>query len=181
LKSVIRLIAAAALMTVGAANAATTTIDFSGHQASSPIGATYSALGVTFSSDALFYQCGGGCPAPTPNGWFAYAGNDTFTITFSTPQTLVTFQGVSNSDTIASAYSASDVLVASVTDQQGAVSNVVDTLSSSTPFTSIVFSGEAPVATNLSFNISAVPEPANCAMMLFGLAAVGFAALRRKS
>jgi hypothetical protein len=164
----------------GGANASTV-IDFSGHTLGSQIGTTYSALGATFSSGATFAQCGGGCPAPTPNGFFALGSQ--FTVDFSSVQTDVSFQTVSFSGVTANAYNASHVLVATVTEIGGnAASNAVDSLIG-TGITSVEFlaAGYPEIGiTNLTFNVSAVPEPSTWAMMLLGFAGIGFMAYRRK-
>jgi len=168
------LLATAAIVSLTAAlpaNAATTVVDFSGHGTGGQIGNTYAALGLTF-ENATFAQCGGGCPAPTPNGFFAYNNDNPFTALFASEQTSVSFQGVSNSNTIAQAYNAMNQLVATVVDNQGyPVNNAVRTLSGN-GITRVVFSG-VPGITNLTFNATAVPEPATWAMMLVGFGMMG--------
>lgn len=158
-----------------AAQAATVVIDFSGHTAGQAIDNTYASYGLTFSG-ATFEQCGGGCPAPNPNGWFAIG--DQFTAYFSTPQSNISFQSVSFSSTLAQAYDASNQLLASVTDNENfPISEAVNTLTGSN-ITYVTFSygggQNGPAITNLTFNAAgAVPEPATWAMFILGFGAIG--------
>jgi hypothetical protein len=176
-----KLIASAVALTciVGMPAMAATTVDFSGHVAGSQIGNTYASLGLTF-SPATFGQCAGGCPAPNPNGWFAYNAGNSFTAFFSTAQNNISFQGVTFSDTLAEAYDSSNNLIASVSESiYFPVSNQVNSLIGS-GIVRVVFSdlggpGFGPAITNLTFDAApaGVPEPATWAMMLLGFGAVG--------
>lgn len=166
---------AAALLIAGASQAAEMTIDFSGHTGGSAVGSTYAADGLTFSG-AYFGQCGGGCPPPNPvDGWFAYGS--TFTADFATPQDDITFQSVSYSSTLAQAYNSSNQLVASATDNQGFPINDQTDVLSGPDIAYVVFSYDGgyngPAITNLTFDASAVPEPATWASMILGLLGVG--------
>lgn len=185
MKMFVKANAAAIVLSVGAFIAApamaSVTIDFSGHASGSPIGNTYSAQGVTF-SNATFAQCGGGCPAPTPFGYFAFwAGGSTFTANFASSQSLVTFQTVSFSSTLAQAYNASNMLVASIgEDQSFPVTNAVLSLAG-LGITKVVFTSNGgangPAITNFTFG--SAPEPATWALMVSGIGLLGFALRNR--
>jgi len=173
-------VTAGLVIAAGTANAATTTIDFSGHTAGQLIGDTYASYGLTF-TDAAFFQCDGGCPPPNPdNGWFAAnPDGSSFTASFAVPQTDITFQTVSFSSTLAQAYNSSNVLVASVADDEGfPISAQLDELSGS-GIAYVVFSyngaTNGPAITNLTFDAAAVPEPATWAVMLLGFGGLGAA------
>ena len=172
--------------TASPAQAAVVTVDFSGHSLGSPIADTYAPLGLTF-SDATFAKCSGGCPAPDPNGWFAYGGGAAFTAFFASPQSSVSFQGVSFSDTLAQAFDATNTLVASTVDHQlFPVDDFVRQLTGlgivRIEFTDAGGDGLGPAITNLTFDATtaAVPEPATWAMMLLGFAVAGGALRSRK-
>jgi PEP-CTERM motif len=177
----------AAMLALGAAtaNAAIVTVDFSGNTQGAAIDATYAPLGLTFTS-AQFLQCGGGCPAPTPNGWFAFSNDasNSFTAFFAAAQTSISFQTVSFSSTLAQAFDASNTLVASIAeDQTTPISEAINTLSG-VGITKVVFSFNGglngPAITNLTFNAStAVPEPGSWVMLIAGFGLVGAAARRR--
>jgi opacity protein-like surface antigen len=170
----LKILAAAGALAImaSAAQASVVTIDFSGHGTGGAIGNTYASDGLTFTSNADFFQCSGGCPAPNPNGFFAYAHGGSFTATFATPQSDITFQEVSFANTVATAYNASNVAVATVSDTQGfPVNNQLDSLVGA-GITYVVFSGSGPAVTNLTFN-AGVPEPASWALMVIGFAGLG--------
>lgn len=163
---------------LGAAQASATTIDFSGH--SGLVGSTYTSEGVVFTGDATFGTCGGGCP-PTTNS-FAY-GSD-FTATFATTQSDVTFQSVSFSSTLATAYDAMGNVIATVTDDQGfPITDQIDTLAGAgIKYITFVTNGgyNGPAITNLTFDGTSVPEPATWALMLIGVGGLGAAARSRR-
>lgn len=177
--------ASLAVATVGVPANAATVVDFSGQGTGGQIGDTYANLGLTFST-AAFFQCDRGCPAPTPNGFFAYNSNNAFTAFFASAQTKITFQTVSMSSTLAQAYDVMNNLVASTSDNQNfPVTNQLNVLSG-TGITRVVFSynggQNGPAITNLSFNATAVPEASTWAMMLAGFSMMGASMrYRRKS
>jgi opacity protein-like surface antigen len=180
-----------ALALAGAASAsqaAVVTIDFSGHGSGGAIGNTYAAQGVTFSPNAKFGLCTGGCPAPNPDGNFAYvnaygsAGN--FSVNFASAQSDVSFQSVSYSSTHAFAYDAVNNLVDEIADDEGfPISEAINHLTGA-GITRIDFEYNggfvAPAITNLTFNGVAVPEPATWAMMLTGFFGLGSMLRRRR-
>lgn len=186
--NVIRILAVSAALAVSAIStpslAAQTVVDFSGHGTGGQIGATYNPIGLNFST-AAFYQCGSGCPAPTPNGFFAANGGNSFTAYFTTLQSSISFQTVSFSSTLAQAFDAMNNLVASVSDNQGfPVTNQTDVLNG-TGISYVTFSynggNNGPAITNLTFDSTpAVPEPATWAMMLMGFAGIGASMRRRR-
>ncbi len=179
------LLVAAAASLIAMPAMASTTVDFSGYSSGSQIGNTYSSLGLTF-SPAYFMQCSGGCPAPDPNGWFAYNDGGSFTAFFSNPQNSISFQGVSFTDTLAQAFDANDNLVASVTEHMVGVSNQLNQLTG-TGIVRVVFSdaggpGYGPAITNLTFTaVAGVPEPAAWALMILGFGVIGGAMRRSRS
>ena len=179
--------AGALAMSALAGNAGAVTIDFSGSGTGGAIGNTYAALGLTFSG-GTFAQCGGGCPSPTPNGFFDLLGQSgSSTAFFSTAQSAISFQNVSYSSFTATAYNAANVVVDTVSDSQGyPISNAIDWLTGA-GITKVVFavSGNPYTdagITNLTFTAGAAPapEPATWAMMGLGFAALGFAGYRAR-
>ncbi len=186
-KTAFGLIVAVAWVAAAPAQAVTATVDFTGHASGDTIGNTYSPLGLSF-EDGQFLQCGGGCPAPDPSGWFAYNGGSAFAVNFATPQSAISFQTVSFTDTLAEAFDAGNSLVGSVTEHQGfPVSELFNSLTG-TAFVRVVFSdaggdGSGPGITNLTFETGSfnggVPEPATWAMMLAGFGLIG-ATMRRR-
>jgi len=169
------------------AQAATVTIDFTGYTNGGQIGNTYASLGAVFTG-AQFLQCGGGCPQPDPNGWFAYANNGTsFSVMFSLLQNFVTFQTVSNSSTLATAYDISNNVVAFAAENQGfPVSEAVISLAGA-GIKTVVFSynggSNGPAPTNLTFNagVGAIPEPTAWALMIGGFGMAGAMIRRRRA
>ena len=164
--------------------AGATTIDFSGHGTGGQIGNTYASSGVTFSA-ATFDQCIGGCPAPMPNGYFAYDAGNMFTAFFSATQNSIAFQYASFSSTLAQAFNASNNLVASFGHDEALQDNAQGVLTGS-GITHVVFSSNGgsngPAITNLTFSsiTSAAPEPAAWMMMIAGFGIAGFALRRRQ-
>lgn len=86
---------------------------------------------------------------------------------------------MSYSNTIANAYDAAGVLVASATDLELFPLSGVTTTLSGVGITRVDFTGVAAF-TNLSFGAGAVPEPATWAMMIGGFGMIGFAMRRRQ-
>ncbi len=169
-----------------AANAVPILIDFSGNTSGQSINTTYAPLGLTF-SNANVFQCGGGCPLPTTNGFLAYNNGNEFSAFFSTAQSNLTFQTVSNSSTLARAFDASNTLVASIGENQGfPVTNALLALSGP-GIVRVDFSSNGgvngPTLTNLTFDSlrGGVPEPASWALMIAGFGLVGGAMRRRQS
>ena len=177
-----------ALFAASAVHAEPITIDFSGHTDGSAVGDTYAAEGVTF-TDAIFGTCGGGCPTADGSGNFAFSGAsaDAFSAAFSTAQTSISFQSVSFSSTLATAYNSTGSVVASTSDEQAfPTTDQTDTLTGA-GITSVVFSYNGgfngPAITNLSFeqaSVSAAPEPGTWALMIFGVAGLGLTLRRRR-
>ena len=176
---------AAALVLAGAASSASAsivTVDFSGFPTGTPIDDIYNSIGLDFTPNAEILQCGGGCPNPNPNGFFAYAFGSPFTVFFSTPQTDVSFQTVSFSNTVATAFDASNNQVAQITDVENfPISQQVDHLLGA-GITSVVFSsggGNGAAPTNLTFdsrrafNEGGVPEPITWSLMIAGFGLAG--------
>ncbi len=175
--------AIAAVCLSAAAHAATVVIDFSGTSNGQNVSTLYAPLGVTF-SNATASTCGGGCPAPTPFGYFASNSGNAFTAFFAAPQSLISFQTVSFSSTLAQAFSAGNVLLSQAGENNGfPVTNAVLSLSGpGIAYVKFLSNGgvNGPTLTNLSFNaLGAVPEPSAWLMMITGFAVVG-AAMRRQ-
>lgn len=177
---------ALAAAATSAAQAAPVLIDFTGLSNGQSINTTYAPLGLTF-SNANVFQCGGGCPLPNVNGSFAYNNGNAFSAFFATAQSNLTFQTVSNSSTFAQAFNASNVLVASIGENQSfPVTNALLSLSG-LGIVRVDFSSNGgingPTLTNLTFDSirGGVPEPASWALMITGFGLVGGAMRRRKS
>jgi hypothetical protein len=183
-KTLIKLAASGAAIAMAAPASAATTIDFettTTGAATTPgtsIGSIYSSLGITF-SNAVFYQCGGGCPAPDTGTFISGAGFGTFTATFSNLTNAFSFANVSASSGTARAF--------------GAAGNLLQSISfSAFPATfhfnvsgikSVSFAPAGGYGVdNFAFDnpTPAVPEPATWAMMILGMGAVGFAMRRRQ-
>jgi hypothetical protein len=170
-------IASAVFISAGAE--AKTVITFDSGTAGNLIGSDYAADGVTF-TNAEYWQCVGGCP---PNSFGLFASDPTesgsFTATFSTLQSSVSFYNVSLSAVTATAYNSSNVAVDSL-------SETVFTMYTLTGpgISYVVFSGlegsEFGID-DLTFTSGlATPEPETWALMLAGFAGLGGAFRSRR-
>lgn len=167
------------------ANAATL-IDFetdgdgNGTVAGNFVGQAYSNIGVVF-VDALFFQCGGGCPAPAFGRFVSGRGtNNPFSVIFSTDVSGFSFENVSNSGGTASALDSGGNPIETVQ-----FSGFPGTFSfTSSNIRSVQFApGIQFGVDNFRFTASsAVPEPGTWLMMLlgFGLAGAAVRASKRR-
>ena len=181
-------VAASALLLVATPTQAATTINFEtdGSGNATTIGASvnsaYSTLGLTF-SNAVFHQCGGGCPVPAL-GTFISSANfiAPFTVAFGNGISNFTFSNVSASGTTAQAFDINGNLLASV---DFSAFPGTFTLNAS-GIRSVTFTGGTQFGVDdFSYEGSAlagvVPEPGVWALMILGFGIVGGAMRRRKS
>jgi len=144
----------------------------------SAVGNDFAALGLTFTG-ASYFQCGGGCPAPTDGTVISGAGfTSAFTVDFLNAISGFSAVNVTSSAFTASAFDGGGNLLGS-----SSVSGPLETVSFNFGgISSIQFSTTTQFGVdNFQFTQgnSAVPEPATWAMMLLGFGAVGFSFRRR--
>ena len=164
---------------------ASTTIDFettaggSATVAGNSVGSDYTSLGLTF-TDALYFQCGGGCPTPS-NGHFISGTNTTsgFSVVVNGTTDLFSFENVSFSSGTAQAFDLFGTLLETINFSAYPGTNSF----SATGIHSITFapSQSGFGVDNFVFGAvnGGVPEPATWAMMLIGFAGIGYAMRRQ--
>lgn len=183
------LLAAVSGICVGTSAQATTQIDFETTAGGAPtvlgssVGVDYAPLGLTF-NNAFYAECGGGCPDPSLGAFISSSNfSSPFSVTFSSLISNFSAVNVSYSSALATAYDGNGAILGTSAASSGQYNGAMLSFGFG-GIKSITFQGNNSGfgVDNFRFDagVSAVPEPATWAMMLFGFGAIGMTMRRRR-